>query len=627
MDLYGHTEEEIKQQVAAEMMQSQAACWNKRSQFQIRQRLYNDQTKPLEKVTANVIYSQIRTLIWLGYNDDLDVKFVGRGFEDMSIADKRSKLAEFDYDEMNLEIWDYACILDKLMTWVGIKMFERYGDNNAPIICAPNSMNMLPDPKGWLTAENYRWVSFLNKVTKPEAKTLWFENIDDLVQKTTNTEKGDNNRYINIYQGADNTPDGQYDIVDHFFTSPKDGKRYLVTMSNQLTVFHRFVPVSELMGREVRPFSFFFFSPQRNNPYGISIPDLSEDKQRKISKLLNLAVARATRSSLWPDRLYAKDLIANRNDLVNLTPEPKLIGIDSKLGTIALQNAMMEVPVSQVPNDNGNTIETLTYFNNMATGIDPQSMGVQTPGSMTKAESQTLQANANLLFSLTNSINFWWEKDFWRKYAYITQTNFSGKKVIRITNQLGTQFLEIKAKELKSKEDLDVEIESQADYKAKSAQERVTFWAMLPYYVQQWWYAAKYALRKMSWLSDVDYDESFVLVEKSAAEEEANLNLEMLNRNIDLELPTDLMEEHNTYITIYRQAMDTPAKRKAINARTMMKIQKDKMMWQQAAGWMQWVQQAGQSVIWGTQNSMTNNALQSQGNTVSTQQVNQPQTA
>lgn len=83
------------------------------------------------------------------------------------------------------------------------------------------------------------------------------------------------------------------------------------------------------MGRNVRPFSFFFFSPQRNNPYGMSIPDLSEDKQRKISKLLNLAVARATRSSLGPDRLYAKDLINNRNDLVNLTPEPKLIGIDT----------------------------------------------------------------------------------------------------------------------------------------------------------------------------------------------------------------------------------------------------------------------------------------------------------
>ena len=99
-------------------------------------------------------------------------------------------------------------------------------------------------------------------------------------------------------------------------------------------------------------------------------------------------------------------MIANRNDLVNLTPEPKLIGIDSRLGSIPLQNAMMEVPVSQVPNDNGNTIDQLSYFDRLATGVDPQSMGIQTPGSMTKAESQTLQANANLLFSLTNSINF-----------------------------------------------------------------------------------------------------------------------------------------------------------------------------------------------------------------------------
>ena len=67
-------------------------------------------------------------------------------------------------------------------------MFERYADNK-PIVSAANAINMLPDPKGWLTAENYRWVSFLNKVTKPEARDLGFENVDKLVQKTTNSER------------------------------------------------------------------------------------------------------------------------------------------------------------------------------------------------------------------------------------------------------------------------------------------------------------------------------------------------------------------------------------------------------------------------------------------------------
>lgn len=40
---------------------------------------------------------------------------------------------------------------------------------------------------------------------------------------------------------------------------------------------------------------------------------------------------------------------------------------------------MMEVPTSQVPNDNPNTIQQLQYFNSLATGIDPQTVGIQTP--------------------------------------------------------------------------------------------------------------------------------------------------------------------------------------------------------------------------------------------------------
>lgn len=52
---------------------------------------------------------------------------------------------------------------------------------------------------------------------------------------------------------------------------------------------------------------------------------MSEDKQRTLSKLLNLAVAKATRSSLGGVRVYDKDAIPNRTDLANLTKDPKLI--------------------------------------------------------------------------------------------------------------------------------------------------------------------------------------------------------------------------------------------------------------------------------------------------------------
>lgn len=52
-------------------------------------------------------------------------------------------------------------------------MFEEFDKEiKAPKIKTMNAMNMLPDPKGWLTSENYRRVTFLNRITKREAKEM-----------------------------------------------------------------------------------------------------------------------------------------------------------------------------------------------------------------------------------------------------------------------------------------------------------------------------------------------------------------------------------------------------------------------------------------------------------------------
>ena len=48
----------------------------------------------------------------------------------------------------------------------------------------------------------------------------------------------------------------------------------------------------------LRPVTLTYFSPERYNPYGTSICDLIEDKQRAKSRLLNLAIMKATRNSL-----------------------------------------------------------------------------------------------------------------------------------------------------------------------------------------------------------------------------------------------------------------------------------------------------------------------------------------
>lgn len=60
---------------------------------------------------------------------------------------------------------------------------------------------------------------------------------------------------------------------------------------------------------------------------------------------------------------------------------------------------------------------------------------------------------------------------------------------------------------------------------------------------------------------------SELYIAPSIDEERATANLELLNNNIDIADPEE-GEDLRTYIEIYKQAMDTPAKRKALEKYT-----------------------------------------------------------
>lgn len=91
-----------------------------------------------------------------------------------------------------------------------------------------------------------------------------------------------------------------------------------------------------------------------------------------------------------------------------------------------------------------------------------------------------------------------------------------------------------------------------------------------------------------------------------AEEIEARQQLELLNRNQDVDKVTDIMQDHDAYIAIYKQALDTPAKLRAIQNRLLAKIEKQKSIAQQQAAAAQGQPQgAAQS-----QNMLMSNAMQ-----------------
>lgn len=95
-------------QIQSEYNQSRNVVQAKRLLFRDRRRLYNEQTKQSEKVSVNLVYSNIQALMALSYTDDLLVKFVGREYSDVNQADILTKVAEFDKEEMNMGLINYS---------------------------------------------------------------------------------------------------------------------------------------------------------------------------------------------------------------------------------------------------------------------------------------------------------------------------------------------------------------------------------------------------------------------------------------------------------------------------------------------------------------------------------------
>lgn len=332
---------------------------------------------------------------------------------------------------------------------------------------------------------------------------------------------------------------------------------------------------------------------------------------------MNYQIIYSKRNSLGGHRFYDKNKIPNRADLWNPQANPQNIGIDLKPGE-RLDNIYYEFQPHNISSDNQLGINTLDNEARLATAIDPLTMGLNDPNAeqASATEIQDRVDRSNVMIAYGNSVTNWGDKDFWRKWKLMYETNFKGakKKLITITNPLGySTFEEISAKDLKTKKDTRISLVSRSQSEQDTQASISAINTMLPFvanlndgspYNQR--FMARYVGQSLGLESEtIDF-----LVGQTWEEMKAKQQLELLNRNEPLDIEGfDIMNDnHDAYLYIYRQALDTPAKRQAIMARINAKIQQQKMRNEQTGQiWpMQSWQEAG-----GIMNSAANQAIAS----------------
>lgn len=572
---YDDTLEQIKE----EIRKSREYVSDKRQTFRNRLKLYNNQRKQKDKVGDTSIFNVMTTMLAVYYSDEMQVSFSGRELSDTPLAQNVEHSAKFDHDEMGMDVLNYMTQWDRLFFGVGIRQCSEWdNDTKTPVAKSLAALSWLPDPKGGMDAKYYRWQGFEVEYTRSEmTEEAGFFNLPLL--KNYETQRGsDQDQTRDAYAEAQGLNDVEsnntgkagdtFDMVDHFtILKGSDGKlrKYLVTVDDAVKNIFRCEEIEPLTPKEKEnphlvpfPITLNFYAPSREDPFGTSVPDLVEDKQRAKSVFKNLRLA-AEKANLYPMYLYNRDKILNRRDLDFAFN--KFIAVRGDVDSGVVQ------PLNKAPSTLGNSLnneQSLDSDIEVSTGTDKNAQGVLSDQQRTLGEVQQTQANANLRYLLGSKINAWGEKRFWKLWYRLYKQNFQEAevKVVRIKSALGSQFVKISRKTFITNQDPDIYIGSKLEIEQKRQRDRVAFASVVPLLLQDPStpnVSRNFIKRHLLRLNNITLEEISIMVPDSPDEMKAKMENELLVKNNN-DAEVDVMrEDHLSHMLIHSQTEPTPA--------------------------------------------------------------------
>lgn len=595
-------EEKLKNQVNSEYGFAISTVTKKRQIFRDQDRLFA-QTANQDKIDLRTIFYNTQAKMAQFYTDKSTVKCKARRFGMEAQADRLNKLFAFDVDEMKYPIFNLETQDNRTRRWVGITAMQWWDKRKkCPKWRAVDTISWVPDPNGWLDPEGFRFHGFDITATFAQlSQENTFFNMETLSSKIVEEMQveGNQQQMTRVKQqmasGLNPTSivlnENPVCYLYYHYTRYYDDSGICHTLQTVwandrgiLIKVQEVVPVydEEKENPEIVPFpiTLQYFIPERGNPYGISLVDLIQDKHKFKNVLANLMFLKEKDAALGDDVVFDTNIIKNPNDLVRPTMNKKFIGADGRMGNI--QNALMTVPRNPAPPTNYEFINFLDQASGFITGQDARQMGVTGSNPITLGEAQQLQENANVIARYTAIIGKIGQAYFWKLCLRAYHENFedSEVKIVRVTDAFGTKNIEFTKKDFLTEEDPDIEIVLESEERVKNEQQKLSLAPVLmqmavdPNLSQ---FNRKNIQAKLLEMNGVPKDEVCLYIKEVPEVLDAMNQLELINMGLEegavINPDTADTVDHSVYIAIFKQALDTPLKYKAIELRKQMIIE------------------------------------------------------
>lgn len=604
-----------------------------------------DDMKAWEFVKSKSLYTNRNLFISALYKNKPIITFEGRKLWDSEYADTWNNLLKFDYEELDEDKMEYRKISNKVDYWIYLAVDEGWDKvTMTPKKRLLSPLCWIPDPffdvMHWFS---FHW--FELKLTEQDLNDLYQNKnlmlTDKEMEKLKEGCASDDIFLTRLYMHNDwewignewehkSSPLNVYSIYRHF--TKFNNRWYLTEWANNKTLLVRLEEYKAVRDEEKKdptkipcPVVHSWFIPKEWDPYGLCVWDIGRDNQYTEEQVMNLLINKTNEEVFSWITLFDPAYI-NGNELAKKKVwKRKYIPAKMPINTKIIDNVNTQTSAST---DWYNLKQMIDAKSQKEIWFDEQSIGIYAR-RITATQSQLLQGNQNVRLATIFKTHLWWERDYWDVLWYRNyQKNFKmdSEKNIILNSGIWSVVYTIKAKDLNTKADLKLKPISILDKQEKEEEERSAYMASYQMLMQQASPFGKIQLtKKFARVLWMDKELVNVVFQEPEELKQALLDLELLNNGEDVWEITNMNEDHSIYIEVYQQALDTPAKKKAIAARErayllQLKQQQGKMAMDMGM-WMEWWVAEWWENNMSNQNQLVNNYIAQQNKTSNTPNV------
>lgn len=509
--------------------------------------------KSSTKVHVRSIFSMLQNLYSIFVIDERKVSFIASNYEWEQITKMYNKLAEYDYAKMNKTAFDFAKVYNWFIFGIWATRIAGWDkEENMPILESVNTMSLILDPDEIIKGSKRRFIWVKKKIPLQTLKND--KNFFDLWQISSEQEKL---KEIEVYYHYTRYENEVY-LTAWLWDNP-----------TKLIKVEKFSKKSGLWDT----FWFSLFIPWNIGNWQVSdLIELWSEYQIMMSQITNLMLIQAKKDVLWEDRLVNVNKIDIEFLSKSWSPGGRNIPVELEEWEV-LWNVLMQLPKEQPSHQAPQIMNSMEQLKQEATGISPIFQGQVSDVSMTKWEVQTLQANANMKFSLVMTFLIRSDREFWLTWQAFYRQYFDWTKNIVLDYKHKTEYFEITRKDLWWEFTAwAVRIEAKSEITKKKKERHQNMLAIMPNILPMMSEENQKAFtRNLMEVAGFEYEETISYIPESPDEIQAKIDLERLNRGLEASEPK-IWQKHEIFERIFTQAIPSDNVAKAIAERRALRM-------------------------------------------------------